>query len=203
MAAGLQSICLVNAAGLLNASAGFSFSESPGCPARSARFFAMDYSPARPGSSPAPAADWGAAPRMSSRAGCARRAGRAQARQARSGRARDRGRGRTGALLRLRHPRGGACARGRARGDRRFRPVRFPRQQCGRTVRLAAREHFRERFRCCRAYQSHRRLPDGARDLCAMDEAARRRDREHDRRHVERNARHGPFRRRRAPACSN
>ena len=43
------------------------------------------------------------------------------------------------------------------------------------------------------AHQPDRRLPDGARVLHAIDEAARRRDREHDRRHVERHARHGAF----------
>ena len=154
-------------------------------------------SPARPASSPAPAAASGAAPRMNSPRSA--RASRWSAASSRSSK-RSRARSRTPAAARAATPADireeERVQRGRARGARRFRPDRFPRQQCGRTVRLAAGEDFRQGLGRRGAHQPDRRLPDGARSLRAMDEAARRRDREHDRRHVERHARHGPFGRR-------
>ena len=85
-------------------------------------------------------------------------------------------------------------------GDRRrhpagARPHRRPRQQRRRPVPGAARRHLAEGLGDRGAHQPHRRLPDGARVLHAVDARARRRDRQHRRRHVERHAGHGPLRR--------
>ena len=103
---------------------------------------------------------------------------------------------------RLRHPRGGGGQGDRRRHPEGARPHRRPRQQCRRPVPGAARGHLAEGLGDGGAHQPHRRLPDGARVLHAMDARARRRDRQHRRRHVERHAEHGPFAAPRGPAWS-
>ena len=83
--------------------------------------------------------------------------------------------GGTGHGARLRHPRGGGGQGDGRRDPDGARPHRRPRQQCRRPVPGAARGHLAEGLGDGRAHQPHRRLPDGARVLHAMDARARRR----------------------------
>ena len=86
------------------------------------------------------------------------------------------------------------------RGGRRARPGARPGQQRRRPVPGAADGDQQARLRGGGGEQPDRRLPDDARAVPAVDAGARRRHRQHDGRHVQRHARHGPHAARRAPA---
>ena len=95
----------------------------------------------------------------------------------------------------LRHPRrGGGQGRG-GRGRRPPWPGGRPGQQRRRPVPGAADGDQQEGLRRRGRQQPHRRLPDDARAVQPEHAAARRRDRQHDRRFPQRHARHGSQRR--------